>query len=186
MHHLDLSTIVLLRGSHDNRNQGVCLLEKRERNPDGTFAGTPIARRFASKLRPDGDCLVFTGSRNEDGYGSISVGGRMVKTHRLAWELIIGPIPDGMVVCHRCDNPPCCYVDHLFLGTVADNNADRHIKGRTVMPTNGPDFWRAKTHCPQGHEYSGDNVRYRKDGRRRCAACYREATRRRRAAKKGE
>ncbi|MER6171321.1 HNH endonuclease [Streptosporangium sp. NPDC001681] len=52
--------------------------------------------------------------------------------HRVAWELANGPIPDGMKVCHRCDNPPCCNPAHLFLGTIADNNADRDQKGRQV------------------------------------------------------
>ena len=53
-------------------------------------------------------------------------------THRVAFELTRGAIPDGLLVCHRCDNPPCCNPAHLFLGTKAHNNSDRHQKGRTV------------------------------------------------------
>lgn len=64
------------------------------------------------------------------GYGQIGDGRCLRYTHRVAWELVNGPIPDGMHVCHHCDNPPCCNVDHLFLGTDADNNADMIAKGR--------------------------------------------------------
>jgi hypothetical protein len=52
--------------------------------------------------------------------------------HRIAWSRVFGPIPDGLVVCHRCDNPPCVRPDHLFLGTHQDNDADRDAKGRTA------------------------------------------------------
>lgn len=141
--------------------------------PAGCIEGCVTARRLATRLVGEGDCLVFTGARDVKGYGRIGFKGRVVLAHRLAWEMVNGPIPDGLVVMHICDNPPCCYVDHLSLGTVGENNADRHAKGRTVMPTNGPDYMRERTHCPQGHPYAGDNVRYRPDGARRCATCSR-------------
>ena len=96
-----------------------------------------FADRLNAKLRPtDSGCLEFIGCRTPHGYGHIGRGRRgdgYAIAHRAAWELAHGPIPEGLFVCHHCDNPPCCNVDHLFLGTAADNNHDRARKGRTVV-----------------------------------------------------
>lgn len=81
------------------------------------------------------DCWPWTGRFDEKGYGRIGFRKRPnVRAHRIAWELTNGPLPDGVVVCHHCDNPACCNPRHLFLGTQIDNIADRHAKGRTVDP----------------------------------------------------
>lgn len=72
-------------------------------------------------------CIEWQGSIDSEGYGRH--GKR--KAHRIAWESAHGPIPVGLLVCHTCDNPPCVNVEHLFLGTIADNNRDRHAKGRS-------------------------------------------------------
>lgn len=83
---------------------------------------------------PNG-CWPWMASRVK-GYGHFGVGSRtdqtnkLVIAHRLAWILTHGPVPDGICVCHTCDNPPCCNPAHLWLGTHADNAADREAKGR--------------------------------------------------------
>lgn len=76
------------------------------------------------------DCWPWTGDTDSNGYGRLSVEGLRVRAHRYAWERANGPIPEGMFVLHRCDNPPCCNERHLFLGTIKDNNRDRLSKGR--------------------------------------------------------
>lgn len=92
---------------------------------------------FYAHLKHEGDCLVWTASRNRHGYGRLVVGltsrgnKRMELAHRIAWVLAHPDDSiDGLCICHHCDNPPCCRVDHLFAGTHADNMRDRDAKGR--------------------------------------------------------
>lgn len=70
------------------------------------------------------------GPKNQHGYGMCKREGDQYFTHRLSYEMLYGPIPPGLMVCHRCDNPPCCRPDHLFLGTSRDNQRDAIFKGR--------------------------------------------------------
>ena len=89
---------------------------------------------FKMRIAPpdQNGCTVWTRGRDRAGYGSFSVGKAVVFTHRLAWMIANGPIPEGMMICHKCDNPPCCNPDHLFLGTHDDNTDDKVAKGRQI------------------------------------------------------
>lgn len=89
--------------------------------------------RFWSKVTKSDGCWLWAGT-TDGRYGLVSVDGRMLKAHRVSWELHNGPIPAGMVVCHTCDTPRCVRPDHLFLGTMADNSHDRDRKGRQRSP----------------------------------------------------
>jgi hypothetical protein len=90
-----------------------------------------VAERFWAKVeKTEGGCWLWTASRHPKGYGLLSFGNRPARAHRVAWQLTNGDIPPGLFVCHRCDNPPCCNPEHLFLGTNTDNMRDASQKGR--------------------------------------------------------
>ena len=94
-----------------------------------------IASRFWSKVLKTGSCWLWTGAHDSGGYGNFAVTqSHCVKAHRYSWEIHFGPVPDGLAVCHHCDNPECVCPTHLFLGTWADNAADRELKGRGNQP----------------------------------------------------
>jgi hypothetical protein len=96
-----------------------------------------LGPRFWSKVRL-GSCFEWQAAITPDGYGAYKINGRMHRVHRLVWEALNGPIPEGMCVLHHCDNPPCVNPRHLFLGTRQDNMADRDAKGRSARgETNG-------------------------------------------------
>lgn len=88
--------------------------------------------RFTEQLSAPTErgCILWMGCKIGRGYGAFSAGGRCYTAHRFAWEVANGPIPDGMWVCHVCDEPACCNVGHLFLGTARENTADMIRKGR--------------------------------------------------------
>lgn len=99
-------------------------------------ASRPAIDRLRDRLDmsdPDA-CWPLSGAATRSGHAQIWSDGAMRLAHRVMWEAVHGAIPDGLVVMHACDNPPCCNPAHLGLGTVADNNADRDRKGRGVLP----------------------------------------------------
>ena len=90
-----------------------------------------LPSRFWAKVLKTNDCWLWTGGSDSSGYGAIKTAKGMSIASRVSFELSVGSIPEGQCVLHRCDNPKCVKPDHLFLGTVGDNNRDRHRKGRT-------------------------------------------------------
>ena len=85
-------------------------------------------------ITEDDGCWEWQGCiRGADGYGVIWTKEKNILAHRAAWEIDVFPIPQGMCVLHHCDNPSCVRAEHLFIGTRADNAADRDAKGRLVV-----------------------------------------------------
>lgn len=93
--------------------------------------------RFWAKVDKSDACWVWRGAQNGRGYGAVGVNGRMQGAHRIAYTLTYGPIPAGLLVCHRCDNPPCVRPEHLFIGTYKDNTQDAWLKGRPLGKPRG-------------------------------------------------
>ena len=131
-----------------------------------TYLKRALDERFWEKIQVTDECWEFQGAKSQFGYGVFQMG-RGIGTrhaHILAWELARGP-RNGMWVLHKCDNPPCCRPDHLYLGTQADNARDMSRRGRARS---------AKvTSCPRGHPYDPQNTYYSKKARR-CRVCIRE------------
>jgi hypothetical protein len=142
------------------------------RQPAKLVRLTP-SRRFWSKVEKTSGCWNWTRQCNAAGYGIFSRKEALRHyprlAHRVAWEMTNGTIPDGMLVCHTCDNPACVRPDHLFLGTNLENARDKESKGRGFSP------YRGATHCKHGHEFTPSNTCHRKGGTRgrTCKTCRR-------------
>lgn len=139
----------------------------------------PVAAFYEKTQRHENGCLVWTGALDGAfGYGRVVISGTRstANAHRWIYEQTNGPIPPGLVVRHKCDNPPCVDLDHLELGTYADNAHDRDSRGRHAGTK--------KTHCKHGHEFTPENTYVNKNGHRLCRACGREVAQRIRNANK--
>jgi hypothetical protein len=137
------------------------------------YTRAPLADRFWPKVQKTEGCWLWIGCRDGRGYGQLQSPGRSagrLKAHRVSWLLHHGPIPDGLLVRHRCDNPPCVRPDHLELGTQADNAKDAARRGRLV-------FQQHPERCPRGERAPGAKLtvaqveeirRLRSDGWTQC------------------
>ena len=136
------------------------------RNGDPLVATTRTdAARFWAKVDRSGGpdaCWLWTGNITPDGYATFTVDDRLVRAHRFAYELQVGPIPDRLVIDHLCRNRACQNARHMEPVTNAENIRRGHSGRHNAI----------KTHCPQGHPYSGDNLYVGRTGKRGCRACF--------------
>lgn len=145
-----------------------------------------LEERFWAKVDKDapGGCWLWTASLNSQGYGQVGINHRPVVAHRIAYTLLVGPIPDGLeldhlchtrdVECRRgeeCPHRRCVNPAHLE----AVPHRENALRGRSPMADLA-----AATHCTNGHEWTPENTRLRSDGTRICRSCHRHRERERR------
>jgi hypothetical protein len=131
----------------------------------------PAAERLWEKVvKTEAGCWIWLGHENGHGYGRITVDGKQLLTHRFAYELLRGPIPDGLQIDHLCRNRRCLNPDHLEPVTNREN--------KMRSPQVG-----TETHCKHGHEFTHENTYTHGKSGRSCRACHRDRERVRRLGK---
>jgi hypothetical protein len=116
-----------------------------------------LTKKFWERVIKTNGCWKWEGSKVVKGYGRIKLNGKAYPAHRLSWEIHYGPIPSGLCVCHKCDNPPCTNPDHLFLGTHADNQHDCFLKGRRAKGLKNGKYTRPNR-TPRGETHPRSNL----------------------------
>jgi hypothetical protein len=120
--------------------------------------------RFWEKVRKTDGCWEWTAHRNQYGYGTYRLLNRQHMAHRVAYELLVGPIPDGLEIDHLCRNRGCVNPDHMEPVSGRVNT----LRGVGITALNSQ-----KTHCPKGHEFTDENTYVTPTGRRVCRECSR-------------
>lgn len=132
-------------------------------------------QRFWSKvaLPNDDGCMVWRDAKTRKGYGRFKLSGKHYRAHRVSYELLIGPIPDGLVIdhvrAHGCKSRACVNVQHLEPVTSAENN--RRSAGVSRYRESGRHRNSLKTHCVNNHPFDEANTYFKPDGRRQCRTC---------------
>ena len=125
---------------------------------------------FLSRLKLEGDCLVYTGAKNNSGYGIFGINKAYWLTHRYAYTNYVGDIPESLLVLHSCDNRSCVLPSHLRVGTQADNMIDMKERGGR----------RVDASCLNGHQRNEETTYHTPQGKRYCRVCSKAAKKRQR------
>lgn len=127
-----------------------------------------LPKRILEKINFTESCWLWTASKIGNGYGCINFNGRNQRAHRVVYIILVGDIPENKMLCHTCDTRLCVNPKHLYVGDNSTNQKDRVVAGNHWAST--------RTHCPSGHEYSGDNLIVYKNGFRLCRSCNRKTS----------
>jgi hypothetical protein len=150
--------------------QGHC----RDEEADGAVVSENerILERFMAKVdKQENGCWLWTAATDRDGYGHFSFERRTAQAHRVAYELLVGPIPEGLTLDHLCRERRCVSPEHLEPVTIGVNT----LRGEAFTARQA-----RQTHCKRGHEFTSENTSPQVAGRgRRCRACAQDARRRR-------